>query len=133
MSDCNVSNKILIVALIIAIVIIIFLYMQKNSCKVEKMSHITDSDYEIEHPWSDDSEDDSGYRKVNYKQNRLLRHRNNKNYQKNKFSIQNATMFSEVENDPKPANDKYDLCPPCPPCHCDNRGRKKKYVKKNDF
>lgn len=64
MFDNLTTNKYLIIALAIALIVVLFLYNQKNICSTEKMDNINlNSKTMVEKPWTDDN-DTEIYKKV---------------------------------------------------------------------
>lgn len=129
MFDKLLSNKYFIIALIIALVVVIYLYSQKKSCDIEGMRNIDLAPLSqeiIERPWADD-DDDGKYRKVNKKTDK-----NNKNNLKRKDEVymeyegceditpkkNHQKKKKKVKNSiPKPLDDRPDLSQ-CQPCIC---------------
>ena len=64
-----VSNKYFVIALIIALIVVIYLYVQKKSCGIEGMRNVdlSQTSQELtEKPWTEDKTDDK-YKSVNNK------------------------------------------------------------------
>lgn len=142
MFDDLVSNKYFIIALIIALLVVLYLYSQKESCSVEGMQNIdfTPLSHElIEKPWTDKN-NGLKYKSVN---NAFDTHADKKTKQKiggsNFLKRKDETYEKYMEqqdndpvninqkpkkiaknpNVPQPLNDRPDLSQ-CQPCICPN-------------
>ncbi|XWV24822.1 hypothetical protein QJ856_gp0961 [Tupanvirus deep ocean] len=146
MFDNIVSNKYFIIALVIALVVVIYLYSQKKSCEIEGMKNLdlTPLSHElVEKPWTED-ENDGKYKSVNNKfdkhadqYNKRKTNKNN-NYLKRKDEIfqeyieydsyedvipenkkqRRKRVYPNNNNDiPKPLDNRPDLSQ-CQPCVC---------------
>ena len=139
MLDNIISNKYFVIALIIALIVIIYLYSQKKSCSIEPMRNIdvtVVSDEIDEKPWAEDG-NNGKYRRVDNgtrscKQNKY--NSRNKNNGKNrgilKRTDENYGKYIENENNnrqkkrgridndiPQPLDMRPDLSQ-CQPCIC---------------
>lgn len=131
MNDGILSNKYFVIALIIALVVVIYLYVQKRSCKFEGMRNIDLSSEMIERPWAEDDDIHGRYKSVN--------RRNYRNSYRKKILDKDELYekYSEKYDDndkkvrksrlPKPMDDRPDLSQ----CQCVCK-RRKKYIDNDD-
>jgi preprotein translocase subunit Sec63 len=138
MVDSILSNRYFIIALIIALGVVIYMYIQKKSCKLEGMKNFDDTfNGSIERPWGDDEDVHGQYRTVNRK--------NSKNMNRKKIMDRKDEMYEKYverqsygENDkkfrksylPKPNDDRPDLSQ-CQ-CICQKRRNRDDYDDDND-
>jgi hypothetical protein len=142
MFDNIVSNKYFVIALVIALIVVIYLYSRKKSCAVEGMQNVdlTLLAPEIsEKPWADD-DNDGNYKNVNKRFDKYAdayaKRKSGKNSNlKRKDQLYNQYMeyegYEDVipekirqkrkrmvrDNIPKPLDDRPDLSQ-CQPCIC---------------
>lgn len=130
MFDNIASNKYLIIALLIALIVVLYLYNQKKSCDVEGMSNISfDSGAPelTETPWTDDENNDGKYKLVNNSFDRYADQYVQKKTGRGNFLKRKDEMFNQYDKDddvpalkkqtrrknmnrsPKPVNDRQDL------------------------
>ena len=144
MFDNIVSNKYFIIALVIALIVVIYLYSQKKSCDVEGMSNLnlTSLSQEItEKPWTED-DSDGKYKSVNKldkyaDRNTKKKTGKNGNFLRRKDEVYDQYMkydgyeimipenvrqrrkrsSTNYNNIPRPLDDRQDLSQ-CQPCIC---------------
>jgi len=140
MFDNIVSNKYFVIALVIALIVIIYLYSQKKSCNVENMQNLSPLTSNIdEKPWASDS-DTGKYRSVKNYLNKKLKNpkrkrkdeiyqkymENNDDYdltskknirQKRRKNKSKNVPLAGLQYVPQPVDDRPDLSQ-CQPCIC---------------
>jgi hypothetical protein len=123
MFDNATSNKYFIIALIIALIVVLYLYSQKKSCDIENMDTIVDR------PWAND--DESQYRSVksDNSKNRLKR-RDEIFIEYTESTSDNDTTPVKKRKAPKPMDNHPELAQ-CPPCICPGDKKKSKKRKSN--
>ena len=112
-----ITNKYFVIALIIALIVVLFLYSQKK-CRIEGMRNIElIKSGDMEKAWTEDCY--GNYKFGNSKKNDYLKRRDEllEKYLDNEYQ-----RISKKNNDfPMPMDDRPDLgncqpCAPCPPC-----------------
>lgn len=102
----NNTCKYLIIALVIALIIVLYLYFQKKSYKFEGMNNI---------PWTDNK---SQYSKINMPSNERKKELQEK-YMKDDLTdnVDHSKLKKTYKNIPQPMDDRPDLSQ-CQPCIC---------------
>lgn len=135
------SNKYFVIALIIAVIVLIYLYSQKKSCGIEKMENIdlTPQSHNLsEKPWAESASDT--YKRVNNKfdlnadatTKAKLGHdvnyiqRADQSWQ-NYFDTNNEIKRGSNRSIPQPLDDRPDLSQ-CQPCVCPKPNKWRKYI-----
>lgn len=126
-----VSNKYFIIALIIALAVLLYLYSQKKSCSVEGMQNIdfVEVDTEIEEkPWADDN-NDGKYKNINRQTNTSFNKKTDKNNMlKRKDQLYKQYMEYKESSDPNERRAAKFLDDKIMP---ENNRFKKRYIKNN--
>lgn len=143
MTDNIFTNKYFVIALIILVVILLFLYIHSRSRRVEGMKNLDVSGPTqtlVERPW-EGGDEESGYKKVNNKFDRFVDTIINKDKKTpSKQDLLNRLIEEDAEtiiitkrknniqsNIPQPF-DSYSRYNECPPCVCPQD----KYIADND-
>jgi hypothetical protein len=97
MFDNVISNKYFIIALIIALIVVLYLYSQKKSCNVEGMKNVDLSSLSqeiAENPWTNDA-NDGKYKSVNNKFDRYADHNTKKKTGQNNFLKRKDEVYQD--------------------------------------